>query len=362
MKEDGTTYIYSTDQLLGKGAFGNVFVGYKREEPQTKLAVKVVNLDRLFAKCEEKGPEILIREVNIMKELKHKNILNLLDSFSTNDNCYLITELCNGSLDQLISRKAPFEEEVVQDFVHQICKAMAYLSEREIMHRDIKPPNILYDVSPDSVVTVKLADFGLAKVAHQTHLELGTGEHTVCGTGSYQAPEVVCGTYNLKADIWSLGVMFLEMIAPAAPWRVKKDISLKRIYFKNFACGRISKESLGSSGISEELYSLLRRMVCVSQKERINWSELSEHPFVKLTPEQFAGRKQTLVNEDSKKIEEAKVFEYESHECNQSLKTDEPKGPAKAEEEDPLRQEQVPNSPGVKSSNPSETGRDEVSP
>lgn len=122
----------------------------------------------------------------------------------------MILEYCGGGdLKDFLEDRGPLPEHLVQDIMTQLMSGLYYLEERGLVHRDIKPQNILL-TDRSAYPTIKLADFGFAK-----QLEVSRLEDTWCGTPLYMAPEVISGKvkYTNKADLWSVGVIMYEMVS-----------------------------------------------------------------------------------------------------------------------------------------------------
>lgn len=187
----------------------------------TELAVKVVSQENL-KRWGDKGRRNLQRELHILSIIKHRNIVRLDDFIQTANNYYLIFEHCTGGdLQSYLKEKGALDEFEAQSIVYQLALALRQLSHNEIMHRDLKPQNILLSGSPDDPV-VKLADFGLAKYYQggaDDDADNADTENTVCGTPVYMAPEILdYREYGKEADLWSAGAIFLELVVGNRPW------------------------------------------------------------------------------------------------------------------------------------------------
>jgi serine/threonine protein kinase len=199
-------------ECLGRGGMGVV---YKARQPRLNRFVAL----KILAREKEKDPrfaERFTREAQALARLNHPNIVTVYDFGETNGLYYLLMEFVDGmSLRQLLqSRKLAPEEALV--IVPSICVALQYAHEQGIVHRDIKPENILLDKQG----RVKIADFGIAKLlGADGKVESLTGEQGVVGTPHYMAPEQVekPSIVDHRADIFSLGVVFYEMLTGELP-------------------------------------------------------------------------------------------------------------------------------------------------
>ncbi|KAF3006404.1 MAPK protein hog1 [Penicillium rubens] len=145
----------------------------------------------------------IFKEIQLLKHLKHENIINLVDIFiSPSEDIYLVTDLMQTDLQTLLKTK-PIEGEFVQFFVYQIMRGLKYIHSAGVVHRDLNPGNILVNENCD----LKICDFGLARVQEPQM----TG---YVSTRYYRAPETMltCQRYDEHVDIWSTGCIFAEML------------------------------------------------------------------------------------------------------------------------------------------------------
>ncbi|KAI4885584.1 hypothetical protein NFI96_026783, partial [Prochilodus magdalenae] len=193
---------FNRKDLIGHGAFAVVFRGRHKEKPDLEVAVKCINKKNLA-----KSQSLLGKEIKILKELKHENIVGLLDFQEISGCVYLVMEYCNGGdLAEYLHAKGSLSEDTIRSFLQQIAAAMSVLRSKGIIHRDLKPQNILLAYSagrkanPNNIC-FKLADFGFAR-----YLQGNTMAATLCGSPMYMAPEVIMSqNYDAKADLWSVG-------------------------------------------------------------------------------------------------------------------------------------------------------------
>lgn len=199
-------------ELLGKGGMGAV---YKARQPGLDrfVAVKIlppeVGADPAFA-------ERFTREARALAQLSHQNIVSVFDSGEANGQYYFIMEYVDGANLRHVIETGAIEPEEALAIVPQICEALQFAHDEGIVHRDIKPENILVDKQG----RVKIADFGLAKLLGRAPAEAAlTGTHQAMGTLHYMAPEQMqgAGSVDHRADIFSLGVVFYEMLTGQLP-------------------------------------------------------------------------------------------------------------------------------------------------
>ncbi|XP_043548083.1 serine/threonine-protein kinase Nek5-like isoform X2 [Chiloscyllium plagiosum] len=194
---------YEVIKLLGQGAFGKAFL-VKAKDNNTRVVVKEIKT----AKMHQKEREAALKEVTLMDKMKHPNIVKFLDSFEEGQSLFIVMEYCDGGdLMHRINMQhgVYFTEEQVLDWFVQICLGLKHIHDRKILHRDIKTQNIFLC---NKGVTVKLGDFGIARMLNNT-MDLA---HTCIGTPYYLSPEICANQpYNNKTDIWSLGCVLYEL-------------------------------------------------------------------------------------------------------------------------------------------------------
>ncbi|KAK7042547.1 Serine/threonine-protein kinase ATG1 [Favolaschia claudopus] len=251
--EELRPYVIVND--IGKGSFATVYKGY-HEETHQSVAIKTVLRQKLSAKLFEN----LQSEIQILKSLSHRHITKLIDIVRTDRNIYLIMEYCSGGdLTNYIKKRGRVEtleyvpsegaapqyyphprtggldEIVVRSFLRQLARALKFLRHRNLIHRDIKPQNLLLTPAPPEelarghplgVPILKVADFGFARSLPNAMMA-----ETLCGSPLYMAPEILnYQKYDAKADLWSVGAVLFEMAVGKPPFRAANHIELlKRI-------------------------------------------------------------------------------------------------------------------------------------
>jgi hypothetical protein len=214
---------YRLGEELGRGAFGRVFLGLDTRTGE-HVAIKQLSLDRIPP---DQLPGIA-GEVELLKALNHRNVVQYLGSFRTRTHLYVIMELVeNGSLAAVVrpSRFGPFPESLVAVYIQQVLQGLAYLHEQGVVHRDIKGANIL--TTKEGLV--KLADFGVAARLGDAGGAGGgaaAGESTPAGTPYWMAPEVVeLKAVTTASDIWSLGCLGIELLTGQPPYYELQPLS-----------------------------------------------------------------------------------------------------------------------------------------
>jgi len=196
--------LYEISHLLFKGEFSEIFKVIHKPTLETR-AVKVISLHN--------NEHVLLaayKEIKILRELHHENVLRIYNAYKSDTKLYIVTEYCDGgSLNQIYSKaQAPFSEKQIVSIIYQVLKALDYIHSLGVIHRDIKGPNILVGKN----FKVKLADFGCSGITGKEKNQIKT---SFVGTPYWMAPEVIQNasglkSYNEKVDIWSLGITAIE--------------------------------------------------------------------------------------------------------------------------------------------------------
>ena len=191
---------YEPTEMVGHGAYGKVYKA-RDKDTNTFIAMKKMNIN-----LEREGvPTTTLREVTLLKELNHPNIVRLFDVIVTEKQLYLIFEYIERDLRKVLDANCLTSGQI-RKIMLQILEALNYCHSRRFMHRDLKPENILVDDD----FNIKLADFGLAR-AYQIPGKVYTSE---VQTLWYRAPEILlgCSQYSVSVDLWSVGCIFAEMV------------------------------------------------------------------------------------------------------------------------------------------------------
>jgi len=189
---------------LGEGTYGEVFKARDTTNGSI-VAMKRIKLDQ-----EEEGmPSTAIREISLLKELAHVNVVKLLDVYCSNQHTkklYLVFEFLDLDLKRYVKSQGQLPNSTVQIFAHQLLAGTEFCHAHRILHRDLKPQNLL--INPQNLV-LKIADFGLARAFA---VPIPKYTHEVV-TVWYRAPEILLGsqTYSVPVDIWSCGCIIAEM-------------------------------------------------------------------------------------------------------------------------------------------------------
>ena len=172
--------------------------------------MEILALKRIRLEQEEEGvPSTAIREISLLKELRHENIVKLVDVVHLEKKLYLVFEYLDLDLKKHMDQSPHISNDrmVIKGYVYQMCSGIAFCHSHRVLHRDLKPQNLLIDKQTNSL---KLADFGLARAFA---IPLRAYTHEVV-TLWYRAPEILLGAkqYSTPVDVWSIGCIFAEMI------------------------------------------------------------------------------------------------------------------------------------------------------
>jgi len=205
---------YRIEAKLGAGGMGAVYRA-TRLVIGDEVAIKILHSEQ----NEPRAGERFRREAQAAARLKHPNAVNIYDFGVTDDGLqYLVMELVEGeSLRRIIKQQGPLTPTAAAEIVSQVCAALDEAHRRQIIHRDIKPDNIIVDVSANRL-RVKVLDFGIAKLRDDTAGNL-TQTGSVLGTPHYMSPEQCLGEeLDSRSDIYSLGIVLYEMLAGVVPF------------------------------------------------------------------------------------------------------------------------------------------------
>ncbi|ESP01247.1 hypothetical protein LOTGIDRAFT_230621 [Lottia gigantea] len=259
---------YVFTEKLGSGTYATVYKAYRKTGVREVVAIKCV----LKSSLNRTSTENLLTEIELLKKLKHENIVELKDFRWDDVYIYLIMEYCSGGdLSHFIRKKRALPEQIVKRFLQQIAQAMKFLWDNNVAHMDLKPQNIL--LTSVTHPRLKIADFGFAK-----HLYDGDELRTMRGSPLYMAPEIICsGNYDARVDLWSIGVILYECLFGKAPFASK---SFKELGAKIW--DERSVELPYGVDISENARDIVLRLLQRKPEDRITFEEFFAHPFIDL--------------------------------------------------------------------------------
>lgn len=285
-------------EKMGDGAFSNVYRAADRERIAGEVAIKVV---RKYEMNNMQRANIL-KEVQIMRQLDHPNIVKLVDFSESRQYYYIILELApGGELFHQIVRLTYFSEDLSRHVIVQVAKALEYLHEEMgVVHRDIKPENILFrripfvpsrnpkpkqtgdedkvdegefipGVGAGEIGKIQIADFGLSKIVWDKQTM------TPCGTVGYTAPEIVKDErYSKSVDMWALGCVLYTLLCGFPPFY---DESIE-VLTEKVAKGQFTFLSPWWDDISKSAQDLISHLLTVDPDKRYTIKEFLAHPWI----------------------------------------------------------------------------------
>ncbi|XP_064608927.1 serine/threonine-protein kinase DCLK1-like [Liolophura sinensis] len=258
---------YEVGKIIGEGNFAIVKECVDRLTKQP-YALKIIDK----TKC--KGKEQMIEnEVSILRRVKHPNIILLVEELDGVDELYLVMEFVRGGdLFDAIASATKYTERDASGMIYNLASALRYLHSLNIVHRDVKPENLLVCEHIDGSKSLKLGDFGLATVANQVLF-------TVCGTPTYVAPEILEETgYGLKIDVWAAGIITYILLCGFPPFVSQSDGHEE--LFDHIMKGNFEFTSPFWDDVSNSAKDLIASMLEVDPEQRFSASEVLQHPWV----------------------------------------------------------------------------------
>ncbi|TPX13780.1 uncharacterized protein E0L32_005724 [Thyridium curvatum] len=280
VSKDDPNLSYSKQKKIGQGASGSVYVAKVKETAVSPVARELLRAQGMKAQvaikqmdlAHQPRKELIVNEIMVMKDSKHRNIVNFLDAFLRNNNAELwvvMEYMEGGALTDVIDNNPVITEEQISTICLETCAGLQHLHSQNIIHRDIKSDNVLLDARGN----VKITDFGFCAKLTETKSKRAT----MVGTPYWMAPEVVKQKeYGPKVDIWSLGIMAIEMIESEPPYLNEEPLKALYLIATN-GTPRLKKPEK----LSKELKAFLSVCLCVDVKSRASARELLDHDFLK---------------------------------------------------------------------------------
>ncbi|XP_038682185.1 serine/threonine-protein kinase ATG1a isoform X2 [Tripterygium wilfordii] len=260
---------YVLGDKIGSGSFAVVWKAMHRQRG-AEFAVKEIDKRQLSQKVSEN----LLKEISILSTIDHPNIIRFFEAIQTKDRIYLVLEYCDGGdLGHYINRHGKVSEATAKHFMRQLASGMQVLHEKHLIHRDLKPQNLLLS-SNDVAPQLKIADFGFARSLNPEDVA-----DTLCGSPLYMAPEIIQNQkYDAKADLWSAGAILFQLVTGKPPFSGNSQYQL----FQNILR---SNELRFPQGALEELHpdcvDLCRSLLRRNPVERLTFKEFFNHKFLR---------------------------------------------------------------------------------
>nr|AAB28422.1 Cdc2216 product {P element-induced A to V mutation at residue 145} [Drosophila melanogaster, Peptide Mutagenesis, 297 aa] [Drosophila melanogaster]AAP13986.1 cdc2-like kinase [Drosophila melanogaster] len=279
-------------EKIGEGTYGVVYKGRNR------LTGQIVAMKKIRLESDDEGvPSTAIREISLLKELKHENIVCLEDVLMEENRIYLIFEFLSMDLKKYMDSlpvDKHMESELVRSYLYQITSAILFCHRRRVLHRDLKPQNLLIDKSG----LIKVVDFGLGR---SFGIPVRIYTHEIV-TLWYRAPEVLLGSprYSCPVDIWSIGCIFAEMATRKPLFQGDSEIDqLFRMFrilktptediwpgvtslpdYKNtFPCWSTNQLTNQLKNLDANGIDLIQKMLIYDPVHRISAKDILEHPY-----------------------------------------------------------------------------------
>ncbi|TKR68240.1 hypothetical protein L596_024247 [Steinernema carpocapsae] len=267
-------------RLLGDGNTALVYEVIARETGEHK-ALKVISRENTIGK-----EKLIEAELRIMQKIKHNCIVDMYDYWNFNGTWYLSLELITGGdLFEQLCHVRTFDERQASGLMRCLASALEYLHENDIVHRDVKPENLLiYHCTQTGIPLLKLADFGLAYELPEDDQLL----YDICGTPTYVAPEVLAEFgYGTKVDLWSSGVILYVLLCGFPPFQGSEGNQDQ--LFEQIMCGRFSFPSPIWDHISNAAKALVLNLLNLDVEERFSAGQILSYEWVTMngnpTPE-----------------------------------------------------------------------------
>ncbi|GAB4844742.1 hypothetical protein Ancab_038132 [Ancistrocladus abbreviatus] len=255
---------YIIGPKIGSGSFAEVWRSRHRHLG-TEFAIKEIDKKHLN--------DNLLKEISILRNITHPNIIRLFEAIETEDRIFLVLEYCEGGdLAAYINRHGRVSEEVARHFMRQLAAGLQVLRENHLIHRDLKPQNLLLS-SKDVTPLLKIGDFGFARYLTPQGLA-----DTLCGSPLYMAPEIIQNQkYDAKADLWSVGAILFQLIMGKPPFDGKSQLEL----FQNILTSSELRFPEGAlKALHPDYVELCRSLLRRNPVERLTFEEFFNHKFL----------------------------------------------------------------------------------
>ncbi|KAB2630603.1 serine/threonine-protein kinase ATG1-like [Pyrus ussuriensis x Pyrus communis] len=258
---------YVVGRQIGSGSFSVVWHARHRVHG-TEVAIKEIATGRLNKKLQES----LLSEIFIMKKIDHPNIIRLHDIIEVPGKINLVLEYCRGGdLFMYIQRHGKVPEALAKHFMQQLVAGLQMLRDNNLIHRDLKPQNLLLSTNDNNSV-LKIADFGFARSLQPRGLA-----ETLCGSPLYMAPEIMqLQKYDAKADLWSVGAILFQLVTGRTPFTGNNQIQL----LQNILKATELQFPSDSNNLSSECKELCQKLLRRNPVERLTFEEFFDHPFL----------------------------------------------------------------------------------
>ncbi|MED6259952.1 Death-associated protein kinase 2 [Ataeniobius toweri] len=288
-KQENVEDFYEIGEELGSGQFA-VVKRCKEKSTGTAYAAKFIKKRQSRVSRRGVKREEIEREVDILQQIQHPNIVELHDVFENRTDVVLILELVSGGeLFDFLARKESLSEEEATQFIKQILDGVQYLHSKGIAHFDLKPENIMLLDRSVPLPRIKIIDFGLA---HK--IEPGVDFKNIFGTPEFVAPEIVnYEQLGLEADMWSIGVITYILLSGLSPFLG----DTKQETLGNISAVDYDFDEEFFSNTSELAKSFIRQLLQKDTRKRMTIQDALNHPWIKpLNPRQAMEKRLSVIN------------------------------------------------------------------
>jgi len=274
-------YHFDENKMIGSGAFSDVVKGTRIKDGE-EFAIKIMHKNKL----QEEDIKSILNEIEILNRIDHPNVVKLAEMFEDDKNFYMVLELMKGGslqsrLASLQSASRRLTEPEIYKIIAPIVDAMEYCHSENVVHRDLKPDNILYESEPVEKSILKISDFGFAKFFESSKMLT-----TLCGSPNYVAPEIISHDhpqYDCKVDCWSLGVILFEFLSGEIPFSKAlktdpKNFKMEEL-FNEIKSGKYEFNE-NWADISPDAKDLVSKLLVVDPKKRYTMTQVKEHPWM----------------------------------------------------------------------------------
>ncbi|XP_076470884.1 serine/threonine-protein kinase H1 homolog [Babylonia areolata] len=255
---------YDIKALIGRGSFSRVV---RVEHRMTKQPYAIKMIDRI------QGKEVFEAELNVLRRVRHRFIIQLVEVFETPEKVYMVMELATGGelFDRIIAKGSFTERDAVR-VLRMVLEGVDYLHGLGIAHRDLKPENLLY-YHPGHDSKIMITDFGLS------HMMSGPDNcmRTTCGTPEYIAPEILARkTYSVQVDMWAIGVITYILLSGTMPFDDENRTRLYRIILK----AKYSYAGEHWKDVTSLAKDFIDKTLVVDPGERLTAAKAMQHPWL----------------------------------------------------------------------------------
>jgi calcium-dependent protein kinase len=251
--EDISKY-YTIIESIGKGHYSTVYKAHLNTDISKKFAIKSVDKKR-----SKNAKTATYNEIMILSLLDHPNIVKFYEVYEDKSHIHIVMEYCAGkSLTERINKRIKLSEKEAAEVVFKVTSAILHCHSKGIVHRDIKPQNVIFTHS--SGYDIKLIDFGLSKLCEDQQEMV-----SFVGTPYYVSPDVLSKSYGLKCDIWGIGILLYVSLCGRPPFC---DITSKKDLYKKIKCHSVLFDPKQWEDVSEDAVDLVRDLLNKDPEQR----------------------------------------------------------------------------------------------